>query len=82
MDDPFRDPLVIEMEYLFAEMKVFQDCRASGANFQRVLVVRHRSALSGREDRNVASCDLVQLAAVPPNQVLIMDRCRLVRGPA
>jgi hypothetical protein len=29
MDDPFRDPLVIEMEYLFPKMKIFEKRRSA-----------------------------------------------------
>ena len=39
MDDSFRDPLVIEMEYLFPKMKIFEKRRSAIAGAQRVLVV-------------------------------------------
>jgi hypothetical protein len=39
MDHPFRDPLVIEMEYFFPKMKIFEKRRSAIAGAQRVLVV-------------------------------------------
>ena len=61
--DPLRDPLVVEVEDLLAEVEVVEGDRATGADLERVLVVGDRNALLGGEDRDVAAGRLVGLAA-------------------
>src|ERR1700724_4662057 len=41
MGDPFRDPLVIEMEYLFPKMKIFEKHGSGLAGGQRVRAATH-----------------------------------------
>jgi hypothetical protein len=60
MDDALRDALMVEMENLLAEMKVFEEGGASGADFEAVLVVRDWAALSGGQDIAVSRRDLVK----------------------
>ena len=49
MDDPLGDALVVEVGDLFAKDEVFEEGRATEARLQRVLIVRDRNALVGRE---------------------------------
>jgi hypothetical protein len=63
MDDPFRDPLVIEMEYLFPKMKIFEKGRSAIAGAQRVLVVRNWRALLCRQHRDTAISSLMRFTS-------------------
>ena len=60
MDDPFGDPLVVKVEDLFAQHKVFQKRRPPRPRLQRVLVVRHRNAVVRGQHLTAA---LLRLAA-------------------
>ena len=65
--------LVVEVEDFLAEMKVLEGRRSTRADLQRILIVRNRAALSGRENGDVAFGDLMQLAALSARQLLIVD---------
>ena len=77
--DALRNPLMVEMEDLLAEVKVFQDRRPSSADFQRVLIVGYRSALSCRQNWNVDFRNLMEFPAFAPLELLIVDRRGLNR---
>ncbi len=77
MHDALGNALVVEVEDLLAEMKVLDQRRTARADLQRVLIVRDRSALCGRQDRLVIGRDLVQFAAIAADQFLIVDGCDL-----
>jgi hypothetical protein len=64
MHDPFRNPLVVEVEDLLAEGEVFERCRTSLADSQGVLIVADRDALLCSEDRTTSRRGLMQLAAI------------------
>lgn len=61
--DPLRDVLVVEMEQLLAQMKVFEQGGAARTRFERVLVIGDRNALLRRERRYAIAGGLVGLAA-------------------
>ena len=65
MDDPLGDALVVEVEDLLAEVEVFQQRRAAGADPERVLVVRDRDALLRGQHGHVAARHLMGLAPSP-----------------
>ena len=48
VNDTLWNALVIKMEYLFAENMVFHQDRAARACFERVLIIRDRTALRSR----------------------------------
>ena len=50
MHDPLGDALVIEARDLLAEMKVVDKGRSAHARLERVVRVREREPLIGRED--------------------------------
>ena len=50
MHDPLGDALVVEVGDLLAKDEVLEQRRAAQARLQRVLIVRDRDALVGRED--------------------------------
>ena len=79
MDDALWDPLVVEMEDLFAEMEILDQGRSTRADLERILVIRDRSALSGGHDRDIASASLVEFASFATVQFLIVDRRRSSR---
>ena len=79
MHDPLGNALVVEMEDLLAEMEVFDEGRAAGADSQRVLVVGDRAALRGGQHRRTVFGNLMQFAAFAALQFLIVNR-RVVRG--
>src|SRR5450759_3070090 len=60
--DPFRNPLVVKMEYFFAQDKIFEQGRAARAGAQRVLVIGGASTLIDGAERprnhgtNVPKC--------------------------
>ena len=54
---------MVEVEDLLAEVRVFQQSRAAGAEAQGVLVVRDGNALRRGQDGDVAAGDLMGLAA-------------------
>ena len=64
VNNPFRYPFVIEMEDLFTQDEVFQQCGAARVRPERVLVVGKRDSLIGGERGMLAAGNLVQLAAV------------------
>ena len=59
VNHPLRNPFVVEMENLLAEMEVFKNSRPARSDLQRVLVVGYRSALRGGQHQGIALCDLV-----------------------
>ncbi len=63
VDDAFRDAFVIEVRDLLAENEVFEQRRSARICFQRVLVVRDRRALIGRQGRVAVADDLMKFAA-------------------
>ena len=63
MDHPLGNSLVIEVKNFLAKMKVFQHGRSAGADFQRVLVIRDRSALLSGQDWSAVIGGLMGLAA-------------------
>ena len=73
MHHALGNPLVVEMKDLLAEMKILDQGRPARTDLERVLVVRHRAALRGGQDRRIALRDLMQLAALAADQFLIVD---------
>ena len=67
---PLGNALVVEMEDLFAEVKVFEQRRPAGSGAQGVLIVRYRRALGGGQNWSVAVGDLVRLAAAALGRVI------------
>ena len=49
MNDPLRDPFMVEMGDLLAKDEVFEQRRPAQAGFEGVLIVRDRDALVGRQ---------------------------------
>jgi hypothetical protein len=54
---------VIEMEYLFPKMKIFEKRRSAIAGAQRVLVVRNWRTLLGRQRGRTAISGLMRFAS-------------------
>ena len=73
MHHALGNPLVVEMENLLAEMKILDQGRPTRTDLERVLVVGHRTALRGGQDRRIALCGLMELAALAAVQLLIVD---------
>jgi hypothetical protein len=63
MNNPLGDALMVEVGNLLAENEIFQECRAAGVGFERILIVRKHHPLVCRESGVPASGKLVQLAA-------------------
>ena len=59
MDDPLGNPFVVKVEDLFPEVKVFKKRWTARTDFQRVLIVRNRSPLGCRQQRDFARRDLM-----------------------
>ncbi len=59
--DPFRDPLVIEVEDLLAEVEVLERGGTAIADAQRVLIVGDGHSLRGGQDV-VVGCDLMRFS--------------------
>lgn len=75
MHHTFGNALVVEVEDLLAEMEIVDDERSLCADAQRVLVIGNRPALGGGQDRCIAFGELVQLAAGPVLELLVMHSC-------
>ena len=73
MHDPLGNALMVEVEDLLAEMEIFEQRRAARADLERILIVRHRPALGGGQNRHVAFGKLMQLAAFAALELLIVD---------
>lgn len=73
MNHTLGDSFVIEMENLLAEMEIIHDKRAARTNSKRVLVIRYRPALSGRQHGLLAGSSLMQFAAGSPNKLLVVN---------
>ncbi len=73
MHHPFRDPLVVEVEDLLAEMRVFHQRWPALPGAQRVLIVRNRMAPLGRQHRNLAPCKLVRFASGSAQDRLVAE---------
>ncbi len=69
--DALGNALVIEMEDLLAEVKVFERGRAARADPQGVLIVADDHALLRRQARPTVAGDLMGLAAVAALHALI-----------
>jgi hypothetical protein len=78
VDDSLRNTLMVKMEDLFAEVKVFEESGASGTDLQAVLVIRNRSTLSRGEHRLVAGSNLMEFAPSANAELLIMHRRRVI----
>ena len=50
MHDPFGNPFVVEVEYLFPEVEVLDQGRSASADFQGVLIVGNRPTLGRGQD--------------------------------
>src|SRR5687767_359361 len=61
----FRNTLMIEVEYLFPKVEIFENRRPAATDLERILIVGHGDALLRRQDRNVAVGLLVYFAASP-----------------
>jgi hypothetical protein len=79
MNDAFGNPLMIEVEYLFAKMKIVDQSGPAGAHAKRILVVGHRAALGGCQNVVAVVGELMKLAAPASVKLLIVD-CRRVSG--
>ena len=75
MDDALRNALMVEVEDLVAQHKVFEQCRTARAGFQRVLVVGDRRALLRRQHINAAPGRLMGLPASPACDFSIRQFC-------
>src|ERR1700733_13835377 len=78
VDDSLRNTLMVKMEDLFAEVKVFEESGASGTDLQAVLVIRNRSTLRRGEHRLVAGSNLMEFAPSANAELLIMHRRRVI----
>jgi hypothetical protein len=67
------DAFMVEMEDLLPQVEVLQYGRAPGADSERILIVRDRHALLGREHGHIAASDLMGLAAPAPEHGLIIE---------
>ncbi len=65
MHHAFRDPLVVEVEKLFAKVKVVNQCGATCTDPQRILVVGDRAALRCCQDLLAVLGNLMKLASAP-----------------
>ena len=65
VNDSLRNSFVIEVENLFAKMKVLESCWTATSYFQRILIVRYRYALLGSQLRDAILGDLMNLATGP-----------------
>ena len=83
MDDPLGNPLVIEVRDLLAEDEVFEQRRPACARAQRVLIVRNRQALIGRQGLRRRCRRLMCLAAgaSPGGGLVHAFLCRHVSRP-
>jgi hypothetical protein len=64
MHNPFWNALMVEVKDFFAEMEIFQQCRAPSALAQRVLIVRDWNALLRCKRCDFSARDLMQFAIV------------------
>ena len=64
VNDPLGDPLVIEVEDLFAKDEILQQRRPARAGLQAVLIVTDRHAMVGRQACRITGRPLMRLAAV------------------
>jgi hypothetical protein len=76
MNHPLRNALVVEVEDLLAKMEIFEQRWSAGANLERVLIVRHRTALGRGQHRHISCRNLMQLAALAATEFLIVNRYR------
>ena len=60
MNDPLRNPFVIEMSYLIAKDEILEECGAARIGLQRVLIIGNRHALIRGERRVRSPSDLVK----------------------
>ena len=65
MNNPLRNPLVIEMMDLFTKDEVLEERCTASARPQRILVVAYRYAMIGRDPRVGRNCSLMQFTAGP-----------------
>jgi hypothetical protein len=56
---------MIEVEYLFPKVEIFENRRPAATDLERILIVGHGDALLRRQDRNVAVGLLVYFTASP-----------------
>ncbi len=75
MDDALRNALMVEVEDLVAQHKVFEQRWPTRAGFQRVLVVGDRRALLRRQHINAAPGRLMGLPASPACDFSIRQFC-------
>ena len=81
VNDALRDALMVEMKDLLAEMKIFDQGRPARPDLDGVLVVRNRAALRGGKNGDIAVRDLMQFAALPAIELLVVYRRRTVLVP-
>ena len=64
VDDPLRNPLMIEVLDLFTQNEIFKQRRAASTCFERILVIGNTGALISGEDNAVSRSLLMRLAAL------------------
>ena len=64
VDDPLGNALVVEVADLLAQHEVFEQGRPAGVGLQRILVVRDRDAVVGRQGRVAAAARLMDFTAL------------------
>jgi hypothetical protein len=80
VNDSFRNTLVVEVKNLLAKMEIFQQGRSARPDLERVLVVRHRTALRRRHHRSTACGELMQFAPFAAVELLVMNGSRFTGG--
>ena len=70
MHHALGNALVIEMEDLFAKMKIFQSGRTARADLERILIVGNRRSLLRGQDRHILVGSLVEFAAFAAHHIV------------
>ena len=81
MHHPLRDALMVEVEDLLTEVEILQQRGSARPDLQRVLVVGNRNALLRRQGLDTIARDLMGLAPLPPQDLLVAQLHRLVLVP-
>ena len=72
MNDPLGDTLMVEVEELLAEVKVFERGGPACSDLKGILVIRYRNALLRGQYRSLAIGNLVRFSASADRHILIV----------